>query len=417
MTAVPLSSDGHLVTANDEGGWKVGEKKNSPSYWVAAAEKVQFWTWEGRTCLDGILVAGPQGRGRRGWGIVGTQYPNPVKFGEDLFVLDVRGELKPELTPHRSPPAARGIFGDRGSGWRRLRRLTAKAHGKLWEQVIERFSNETNIKALWQLLALHSVEISALRRGVVWDRLSIPSLTSAGELFFRPASTLAGIPFGAKCQQPFAHELDGTVVGVDAEMSLWQTSNNEGIVLPAVQEAVHGLATLELKENLPLLTFSRPVDPDDLASSRLAFDYFVDRRLTTMPFGCGLEGVLAAEAAQCVLNRRHPVVEWLLKNQENSGEDPNFSFLHSLACALLEEGSMEALATGSIHERRHNWHFSLLGYGFRNAELGDLASSLQPPYLCWHPDHGKFEITSQSLERLAEIQAIDWHRHEEERYI
>lgn len=416
MTAVPLAEDGRLVTANGEGGWRMKEKPRGPEYWVTAAEKVHFWSWEGRTCLDGILVAGPQGRGRRGWALVSAQYTNPINFGNDLFILDVRGELKPELTPHRSPPERRGLFFDCGPSWSRLRQLAAKAHGKLWEQVIDRFSSSTDIKVLWQLLALHRVEISTLRRGFVWDRLAIPSFTPAGELFFRLLSVVTAIPFGNKSERSFAPEPDGTVIGIDSEMSAWQTQNGEGMVLDIVRKVVIGLATLELNESLPVLTFSPPQNRDELALSRVVFDHF-ERRFATMPFGRGLEGVFVAEAAERLLNQGHPIVEWLLNHQQSTEDDPNFAFLHSLAGALLEEGAIKALATGSFAESRHNWHFSLLGHRFRHADLDGLAKTLQPPYRCWHPEHGNVEITAEILERLAEVQAIDWNRHEEKRYI
>lgn len=83
---VPLSDDGALVVANTEAGWRKGEAPHGADFFIAAAEAQKFtvWTWEGRTCLDGILVAGPHGRGRRHSLIVGTQYPNPIGFGQDF---------------------------------------------------------------------------------------------------------------------------------------------------------------------------------------------------------------------------------------------------------------------------------------------------------------------------------------------
>lgn len=416
VCAVPLTEDGRLVVANEEGGWKIGEKNMGPAYWVEGAKKVSTWTWEGRTCLDGILVAGPHGRGRRGFPLVSTQYRNPVHFGEDPFVLDVRGELKPELTPHRSPPDRQGVLNDAGPTWRRLRNMAARAHGKLWEQVITRFESPADIKALWQLLALHRVSFATLRRGFVWERMLVPSLTPAGDLHFRQFSALAPIPFGVGAQKPFAAERDGTIVGIDAEMGAWKTSNNGGMVANIIEEAICGLAILTLDKNGPELIFQPPLDPEELNFSSIVFSDF-DRTFSTMPFGRGFEGVLVAQACECLLNRRHPLVEWLLRHQGSTLGNPNFDFLHCLAGALLEEGALEALAVGNFKSSRHNWHFSLLGYRFRLADFDSLEKALRPPYICWHPDHGKFEISKETLEKLAEVQAIDWRRNKEERYI
>ena len=269
---------------------------------------------------------------------------------------------------------------------------------------------------LWQLLALHHVGVGTLRCGFVWERIDIPSLTPAGELIFRPLSKLGVIPFGVKSEKPFAPELDGNVVGIDTEMSVWKTSNQDGMVVQKIRELLVGMGTLELVRNEPVLAFIKPSNPEELTSSKLVFDHF-DNRLAVIQFGVGLEGLLAAEAAEAVLNQRHPLVGWLAEQLEGTEENPKFAFLHSLAAALLEEGAMKALATGNFNERKHNWHFNLLGYYFKNVDLSEMEVSLRPPYQCWHPEHGRFEVTIETLESLAEVQAIDWHRNEEKRYL
>jgi hypothetical protein len=271
---VLLSDQGALVVANAEAGWRQGEGQREAQFFIAAAGNKRFYsfTWEGRTCLDGILVAGPQGRGRRGEPLVSTQYPNPLGFGQDLFVLDVRGELKPELTPDRSPPQRFGVFYDNGSGWRRLRRLAARAHGLLWRKVFERFGSEKDAKALWQLIALHHVPFSTLPRGFIWARFFVPSFALDGSLFFRTFSQLGAIPFDVGSAKPFAAEENGCRVGIDAEIDIWESQNHYKLVSPAVRTVVLSMATLALDEGKPFLEFNPPEQPDELGFTEIISD-------------------------------------------------------------------------------------------------------------------------------------------------
>ena len=414
---VPLSDDGALVVANAEAGWRKGEAPHGADFFVAAAESQKFsvWTWEGRTCLDGILVAGPHGRGRRHGLIVGTQYPNPIGFGQDLFVLDVRGELKPELSPSRGPVESHGIFDDRGPGWRRLHRLAASAHGRLWMKVINRFCTEKDAEALWQLMALHHVAFETLPRGFIWARLLVPSIGADGILCFRTFSQLGCIPFDVNSQKPFATEESGLRVGVTDIMDEWRDRNNFQLLSPALRKVVLNMATLNLAADRPTLKFTPPDQPDDIGFPRVVIDRF--SRYTSIPFGQELEGVFAALTSERLLNKRHPVVGYLLSQQENTADDPSFLFLRCLAGAVLEDGALEALASGEFSTQKFNWQFSSLGFYYRSVDIASLKPECRPPYRCWLPEKGYFDITESILEKLGEIQAIDWHRRREPRLI
>ena len=417
ICGVPLSEDGTLTVANDEGGWYQSDDSRGASFSVKSAEGFQIWSWDGRTCLDGVLVAGPQGRGRRHFCLTGTQYPNPVNFGQDLFVLDVRGDLKPELTPNRAPPTEKGVVGDAGPSWRKLRRIANRAHGCLWEKVITNFGAVEHAVVLWQLLSLHHVRCASLRRSFIWSHLWVPSISETDSLFFRRFSSIMKIPFGVEAAKPFAQESSGCRIGITPEMDHWQDSNKTKLVSPALRKTVLSMATLTVHNGDPFLEFYPPDDPQELGYSDLIFDQYSRRSITTLSFGLGLEGVLAAVTSERLLNKRHPIAQYLLSNQENATDDPVFIFLHTLACSMVEDGVIEGLSSGDFTNRRMNMHFCSLGFAFKTVDPDALDEKYKPPYRCWTADKGFVEITGALLARLAEIQEIDWMRREEPRYI
>jgi hypothetical protein len=282
--------------------------------------------------------------------------------------------------------------------------------------VIERFGSEKDTKALWQLMALHDVPFATLPRGFTWSRLLLPSIATDGSLFFRTFSQLGSIPFGVKSPKPFAVEDDGRRIGLTEEMNAWRDQNNFEVVAPVLRSVVLSMATLALADSKPVLQFNSPEQPDELGFTSIVFD-FLSRNYMTVPFGRGLEGVLAAVTSERLLNKRHPIAAYLLSRQESAVDDPEFSFLHCLAGALLEPDALESLAVGDFSNKRFNWHFSSLGFHFRNVNIMALKPEHRPPYRCWLPERGMFDITDEVLAKLAEIQTIDVYRRREPRFI
>lgn len=415
VCVVPLDEEGSPTVANDELGWKV-DKSGRPDFFVANAQGGQIWSWDGRTCLDGILVAGMQGRSCRHEFFVGTRHNNPVQFGEDTFVLDVRGSLKPELNPDRSPPQGSGLMRDGGPSWRRLARLAGDAHGALWEKVLVKFSEEKHAKGFWQLAGLHSAKLDRMKRGNLWECLKIPVIDSAGELSFRKFQDLPSLPF-APSDGPTHPLSDGDItIAGDKEMSSWKDSNEFVLVPYALNSAVLGMAIIALRNGQPTIEFHPPTDPDTRAHHSLLFDRG-QRRISAMRFGTGFEKTLAVAARERLVNFCHPVISFLSNEQYVSEEGPVFQFLYELAFTLTEPEALEDLANQNLNARRQNWHFNTLGYYWRAAEEHQLPTHLSPPYRCWTASHGFFEITRDTLRMLADVQVIDWHRRVEPRPI
>jgi hypothetical protein len=199
-------------------------------------------------------------------------------------------------------------------------------------------------------------------------------------------------------------------------MDAWHSQNDYKLVSPVVRSVVLSMATLALGEGKPILEFHPPEKPDELGFTQILFDR-IGRSLSTIPFGRGLEGVLAAVTSDRLLNKCHPIVAFLLSQQERAIDEPEFLFLNCLAGAVLEDGALEALANADFSNKRHNVSFSGLGFYYRNIDLAALKPEHRPPYRCWLPKQGMVEITEETLAKLAEVQAIDWHRREEPRLI
>ncbi len=125
---------------------------------------------ENATCADGILVAGNPGRDKAE--MVLSRYSNPINL-PDPFVLDIRGSIKPELTPARTPPDSSSRA---RRSWHRIQRLANEAHGKLWGRVAEYLKTGMSSETFWGLAVAHGARLKWVPAGILWNNLKIPVL-------------------------------------------------------------------------------------------------------------------------------------------------------------------------------------------------------------------------------------------------
>lgn len=120
-------------------------------------------------CADGILVAGEPGRvDREDWL---AHYASPLHLGGASALIDVRGNVKPMLTPARTPPFDRVR---REGSWVRLDALVGKAYGKMLQAIIERCEPGENPLRIWEAAAAYDLRLDLLPLRTAWDLLRFP---------------------------------------------------------------------------------------------------------------------------------------------------------------------------------------------------------------------------------------------------
>ncbi len=125
-------------------------------------------------CCDGILVCGYPGR---------KEYPKEEMFGlghispkvnsEHPFTIDVRGDLKPELSPAREPVDRGNIFSS-PIGWKKLRSHINKAGGHIWEKILDYSEQGLTAEVFWKLLAIYDGSPFYIKSQTLFKYLSVP---------------------------------------------------------------------------------------------------------------------------------------------------------------------------------------------------------------------------------------------------
>ena len=123
-----------------------------------------------QVCADGILVAGEPGRQSDARRHLGSR-SSSIHLGGISYILDVRGNLKPTLTPARTPPEH--SF-PRDHSWRRLQRVADAAYGRLLADVLDACKPEDDPARFWTVAGAYDLDIAALPLDVFWKRVRLP---------------------------------------------------------------------------------------------------------------------------------------------------------------------------------------------------------------------------------------------------
>lgn len=104
-------------------------------------------------CIDGILVCGYPGRSEYSkYEMFGLGHISPQVHSEHPFTIDIRGKIKPEITPAREPANRHSML---RPGWSRIHDLIAKGSGKLWKKILDSTGNEKFIDIFWNLIFIY----------------------------------------------------------------------------------------------------------------------------------------------------------------------------------------------------------------------------------------------------------------------
>ena len=393
-------------------------------YRLEMADKTDL---QGQTSLDGILVSGKQRRTawrRKRGGPVPAYAENLTEMGRAYFSLDVRGEIKPPLTPARRP--ASGPNNTVHPEWLRIIKLANLAHGRLWEQVAEELHELEDADVFWQLLTLYDADLRAtvswMRAGRIWSAVSVPVLHPDGRREWRKISSLGHVRPEASDDDWQPNHLvtpDGGRIAAPESVGRWWRRDQHVIADERDPEhrgpneewderplhlAILPMTTLVLKDGVVRAGLRHPTEPDR-APWEHAFQFELGDPSSgvtyVLPYAGELRGALCAYSFVSSVNREHPLVQEALRSQYRAEK--------SYAGRFAEEAInlfSDSLSPPDILEE---WPINkdimrYLGNLYRLAVREGLPLEMRPPYRLWSSESDMVEIDEDRLLRWADAQ-------------
>ncbi len=357
---------------------------------------------ESPLCMDGILIVGIPGRKSERWSKLGCRYSSIVSG--DPFVLDVRGPLKPTLTPARIPPERVGIPGDRDATWSRIQHIVDQAHARLWEQVTAFLSNGLSPDTYWKLSHLHDANAHLMTAETIWKHLLVPVIhSSSTEMKYRPFREIKSVSFVkadvGDDKQELRYQIDGGYIAFGNDMKVW-TSRNDSMNW-SLRELILRFAEANTHEGKVVFNIVPPQQLKETSIDRNGFgDHF--EYIWDVQFASDLKDVIALEGELTVANRMNPLVKVARDsyfNEEDKLNDFN-SFCSSVVWCLTYPENLKKILDGVVTSGRS---FRRLGLLYKSLNWDEFGPEFKPPYRVWGEAKGIKEVTEADLFRWADF--------------
>lgn len=352
---------------------------------------------ENQVCIDGILVAGHPGREAFEDRTIGYQ-GSPFEAGRCRFILDVRGEIKPPLTPARTLPDH--LFRGLGPRWTRLSRLLNIAAGKLWCQVAE--MPGLLPQHFWELAVIYSkynTAISWMPAGTLWSSVSLP-VQIDGKHEWRAISSLGRLTVSNAGAEPDAFDLlclDRGKISPTTELLDWRESP-PGMLEGELKTLAINLSTLIIDGNSAFLELRPPSQPDTPPH-----DYFIrggSYKVSALTYSADLRQFLSVHLPYRTVNRHHPVTIEVLNSEYLEQPSALQTFLITLANFVADPNTLKVLVDSK--EKIFRWHKVISGK-YMDVDWTSVSDHLKPPYKVRLIDGTSVNVTAEHFKEWAAV--------------
>ncbi|MFZ2655584.1 MAG: hypothetical protein WAX69_11700 [Victivallales bacterium] len=394
-TCLLLDANGNVSLSNDEAEWIQTEQ--GPEIKIHKNIDLKSRYNDSKSCIDGILVCGEPGRDRSevprlGW------HANQIHLGRDRFVLDIRGAIKPRLTPARHPPKFSGFELD--FSWRYIQRLADRAQGRLWEKILAKVSGIDNAETLLQLLTLHGVQPAKFKAHTIWANLFFPILGCSLSSEWRLLKDVGALCFDRQVEKDRLMLTGNATIEGYEKLTRWKDNNKHIIVNYLLHNVVISMGTLNILNGKPVLEFREPCNSEDIPWERIIRKHF-SSWYYCIPYALQLKNALSVEGAVQTVNMNHSLVKLVRdsENVENKNELQNFA--NAVVCCLSNPDTFKFMSDPNyILNSGDRWR-KYIGHLYMALDWKQIDPSLHPPYELWLQDRGLIHFTGEDFKKWA----------------
>lgn len=406
-----VDENGVFTLANSEAGWRAPTDKpveRSATLWKTNGEAIDQYarSRENQTCVDGILVGGepPNRWSDTLWNI--TIYPNPIHLGRARFALDIRGQIKPPLTPARNPPESARDFFSSEPRWDYIQSLVSEAGGRLWETVAQQLEHGLSPETFWQLAIIdrgYSSGFTWMRSNVVWSRISVPVVAADRTVTWRKISDL-GVLQSTKIKQDSKSETfqlvcsDGQRIEPCDSIIQWLDEQYKSEAHRDVNRLVASMSTVIVNGDLAALELRPPTD--DLPPQRNLFTGAFSDTVYSLPYAVELRDIFSVQmdAPLRTVNRHHPLVNEAMTSKylKQKTELQEFAII-AVQCLSVPETARILLEPTIKVERQQR----IAGYRYEEVDWPSVVPELRPPYNIRTANGEVLEVAEGELRRWA----------------
>ncbi|WP_019227204.1 ATP-binding protein [Sedimentibacter sp. B4] len=391
------NENGELTLSNSEASWSLPEKYNKPILMSAIGQKIEhyFHSDLGQTCLDGILVCGCPGKEKECRHL--SWRANVIDIGEESFVLDIRGQIKPIITPARIPPER----GREDKSWRRIQKIVNIAQGKLWEKVLFKFNKQIDLELFWQLTSIYDFWVPWLKADTIWNNISLPIVSENYIIQWKKISELGTvIPIENNKAFEFIDQNNSKITPYD-NLIKWNSKSYGRDITSNINYTIIGMSTVKLIDKKILLDINKPFDCEIVPWEHTL--HLSIGCIPLIPFSGEINSYVSVQLPFRCINRNHPLTELAYKTQYETGAREIDEFAKSAVLCLSDSDTLKFL---NSENTQVGYLMHRLGHLYNSINWAEYEDELAPPYKVWVDGKGSIEISSKELEHWAKTSPL-----------
>lgn len=394
-----LSDDAGLpCLANDEAEW-IGHTEASRKEWrLRLLHGDQEIVDDDRrhcgvqVCMDGILVGGSPGRPssyKEGRSHLGERCSRI--YSPSPALIDARGELKPEITPARTPPEFFGA--EMPPGWRRLNDAFRQGLGLLWGKLTKHLDQGLPPEIFWKISVVHQISVEWIPANQLWESLSVP-VTDGNEVSWQLIRELGELSICQGDSSVILSDKRGRRVEPDSALKIWEQQGEEHTSLAwAMNSIVLLMSCLDVRDDRVILlpsSYACSISPLALYAGAVLF----------MEYGNNASDALSVQAAHPTANRSHPLVKRAHQSRYASAKTDLQTFASGFVSCISQSLSTKE-QTPSLDKPGY-WQ-KRVGHLYFSVHWEQYDASLKPPYKLWSKDKGWFLFEEADFARWRDV--------------
>jgi hypothetical protein len=395
-----IDDGGFPCLANSEAEW-LGRTKGTIKKWelniIPADRQIDYDSakWDSvPVCTDGILVAGTPGRPsyrKDIYGRLGSH--NSFIYATSPALIDARGDLKPEITPGRTPPEHIFPF-SLPPGWQRLNDAFKEGLGLLWKQLAEYLRNDMEPEIFWKLAVIHNISVGWIPHNTLWDVLSVSLTNTAKHTNWRLVRELGELSMCQFGDGAFVlQDHDGASIGPDEHLDAWEKQVEERPNLAWSMNSIALLMScLNVRDEQVVLTPS----PSSDSGTPLAQYAGVGVGMFLLDYVGAASDAIAVQTPFPTANRNHGLAKISHQSQYASELTDLQTFARAFVPCIAKSLSTRK-ETPSLNKPGY-WQ-KRVGYDYFSVQWDKYNVALRPPYKVWTKDKGWFSFEEKDFEQ------------------
>lgn len=382
-----INQDGLPCIQNSEASWKIHKIGTSGDWrlYKHDSQLVEHYPWERDmpVCIDGILVAGPPGRpGYSKETLMRLGHLNSHIYGSGASILNVRGEIKPELTPARRPPEHHPF--NLHPGWQRLQDYVNTASGRLWTNVIRFIDAGMSHEDFWKLAEVYKVRLTNIPHQILWEHIAVSTIEVDGNCEWRKASELGKLALKADERSVQLITENQSKIGPEKSLEEWSITEDK----PQIQSRMNSLVVLMSSAiiesgSLYLVPMDAKNQSDVLSKYVISSPLGVSAFL--IPFLGEASNAVTMQTHFPLLNRLHPLSSEFLGGEFLARKSDIQEFASHFLQFIVDSVSLRD--DHVCIEKPGRWHKHVAHLYFA-VNWSNYNVSLKPPYKIWVQDKG-----------------------------